>query len=317
MKKVVLCLLIVFTLTGFSYSQIDPQISQYMLHTSSFNPAAVGEGEMIQAIGHQRFQYMGLRGAPITTLLSVNGPIKLHKNSLGVGVAVLMDKAGLYANNAAYFQGAYKKQLENGVLSFGLNLGWTNIVFSGDSLSAYKGTDEYHSQADPIVPLVKSSATGFDLFSGVFYSNAQWYTGLSYSHLISSEITDGGKFVYKLPGTLYLTGGYNFLIPDTKIVIKPSTLIKTYNFKVFQVDIGARAEFNNKIWGGMAYRLDDAVVFLFGVNLASGMTVGVSYDLVTSKIRLASIGSGELFVAYNFDLVLKSRNSKYKSIRIL
>jgi hypothetical protein len=114
-----------------------------------------------------------------------------------------------------------------------------------------------------------------------------------------------------------LTGGYNYHIPDTKIILKPSTLIKTFDFVTYQVDIGARAELDNKFWGGLAYRIDDAVIFLFGLNLSSGITAGFSYDLITSKIRTVSAGSVEVFLAYNFDFVLKSRTSKYKSVRIL
>jgi type IX secretion system PorP/SprF family membrane protein len=317
MRKVILCVLAVFTFTGFSYSQIDPQFSQYMFHSSSFNPAAVGEGDMIQATAQHRLQWIGFRGAPQSTAVSVNGPIKLAKNSLGVGISFLNDKAGLFSNRAVHLQGAYKKQLEVGTLSFGLDIGAANIIFSGDSLSAYKGDDDYHSQADPIVPLVSSSGVGFDLNAGVFYSNPTFYGGLSYSHVTAPTITAGSNFVYKILGTMYLTAGYNYLIPDTKIVLKPSTLIKTNNFKVFQLDLGARAEFNNKIWGGLAYRIDDAVVFLFGLNVASGLGVGLSYDLITSRINTASVGSAELLVTYSFDYIVKTRTAKYKSVRIL
>lgn len=303
--------------TGYAYSQIDMQFSQYMFHTSSFNPAAVGEGDMIQATVHHRSQYIGVRGAPVTWAASVNGPIKLAKNSLGVGFKGLKDKSGLYENITFSFQGAYKKQLEVGILSFGLDVGGASIVLSGDSLSAYKGDDDYHKDADPIVPLVHASGIGFDLNAGVFYSNPTFYAGLSYFHLNRPVVTGASNFSYTLRGTMFLTGGYNYLIPDTKIVLKPSTLIKTSDFVNYQVDLGARAEFNNKIWGGLAYRLEDAVVFLFGLNLSSGITAGFSYDLITSKIRTVSAGSVEVFLAYNFDFVLKSRTSKYKSVRIL
>ncbi len=303
--------------TGYAYSQIDPQFSQYMFHTSSFNPAAVGEGDLIQATVQYRKQWWGMRGAPETTVASVNGPIKLAKNSLGIGIRFLNDKSGLYLNRTAHLQGAYKKQLEVGTLSFGLDAGFANIIFSGDSLSAYKGDDDYHKDADPIVPLVSASGISLDLNAGVFYSNPTFYAGLSYFHLNRPVVTGASNFSYTLRGTMFLTGGYNYLIPDTKIVLKPSTLIKTSDFVNYQVDLGARAEFNNKIWGGLAYRFEDAVVFLFGINTSSGLGVGLSYDLVTNKLRSFSIGTLEGFLTYNFDFVLKSRTSKYKSVRIL
>ncbi len=303
--------------TGYAYSQIDLQFSQYMFHASSFNPAAVGEGDMIQATGHYRSQYIGVRGAPVTLAASVNGPVKLAKNSLGVGVKFMKDKSGLYENTTFSIQGAYKKQLEVGTLSFGLDVGGASIVFSGDSLSAYKGDDDYHKDADPIVPIVKASGISLDLNAGVFYSNPTFYAGLSYFHLNRPVITGASNFIYTLRGTMFLTGGYNYLIPDTKIVLKPSTIIKTSDFVNYQVDLGARAEFNNKIWGGLAYRLEDAVVFLFGLNTNSGLGVGVSYDLVTNKLGALSSGTLEVFLAYSFDFVLKTRTSKYKSVRIL
>jgi hypothetical protein len=48
MKKIVLGIFIVFV--GSVYSQFDAQLSQYMFHSSAFNPAAVGESGLVPVL---------------------------------------------------------------------------------------------------------------------------------------------------------------------------------------------------------------------------------------------------------------------------
>jgi type IX secretion system PorP/SprF family membrane protein len=117
-------------------------------------------------------------------------------------------------------------------------------------------------------------------------------------------------------GAMYLTGGYNYALPDTKYVLKPSGLFKT-DFTTFQIDLSGRMDYDNKYWGGLSYRYQEAVVFLAGINIAGGLSIGYSYDLPTSKLITATWGTHEIVMLYSFEYVFEKRNKKYKSIRIL
>jgi len=81
--------------------------------------------------------------------------------------------------------------------------------------------------------------------------------------------------------------------------------------------VSSRMEYDNKYWGGLSYRIQDAVVFMAGINIAGGLSIGYSYDLPTSKIITVSSGSHEIMLVYSFEYVFEKRTSKYKSIRLL
>ena len=314
MKKVVFSALLSFCCLSSVFSQFDAQLSQYMFHNSAFNPAAVGEDEMIQMTFHKRWQWLGMPNAGAPLFLSVNSPFKIGTGVHGIGIKLLNDDIGLFTNVSVHLQYAYKKPIGDGVLSLGGDIGFVNFGFRGDS--TYLPESEYHDQTDLQIPKTSVKGMGLDLNAGVFYSSPKFYSGLSYSHLNAPTINLDDNIDFRLPGTLYFTGGYNYVLPDSKFVLKPSTLLKT-DFISMQCDVSTRLDYDNKYWGGLSYRIQDAVVVLAGMNIAGGLTVGFSYDLPTSKIGLVSYGSFELLAVYSFEYVFQKKNTKFKSIRIL
>jgi len=315
MKKVVFCFLILLLNIGSVYSQFDVQLSQYMFHNSSFNPAAVGESGMIQIVGQHRIQWVGMPNAPRTTVFSVNSPLKIGNVLQGVGIRFIDDRAGLFTNQSAHLQYAYKRKLGTGLVSIGADFGFVSLGFRGDSVRSITG--EYHNiTADPEIPKTDVVGMSFDLNLGAFYSTPSFYAGVSYLHLNNPTVSWGTKTKFKQTGSLFVTGGYNWILPNSKYVFKPSTLIKT-DMSSVQCDLTGRMEYDNKYWGGLSYRFQDAVVFLAGVNIASGLSIGYSYDLPTSQIIRVSSGSHEILLMYSFEYIFSKKNSKYKSIRIL
>lgn len=321
MKKVVFSILLLLISTGSVFSQFDAQLSQYMFHVSSFNPAAVGENDMIHATLQDRLQWLGFRNAGKTFLASINSPLKIGNSNNGIGLIFMIDQVGQFKNQTVHLQYAYKKRLGSGVLSVGADIGAVSLGFNnGDSIQDPKHIipiGDYHQiSEDPEIPKSSVVGTSFDVNAGVFYSTKKFYTGLSYSHLNNPTVAWGDKSEFKQYGSLYLTGGYNFVLADPKYILKPSTLIKT-DFSSWQIDVTSCLEYDNKYWGGISYRFQDAVVILAGIDISSELSVGCSYDVPTSKIISVSPGSLEFLVTYDLQYVFGKRNSKYKSIRIL
>jgi hypothetical protein len=60
MKKIVLFIFLLASLSEV-FSQTDPQITQYMLYPTSFNPAAVGENDVIQVSGIHHMMWMNMQ----------------------------------------------------------------------------------------------------------------------------------------------------------------------------------------------------------------------------------------------------------------
>ena len=317
MKKLVLSLLLILVSIGSLLSQFDAQISQYMFHNSSFNPAAVGDGDLIQITGQHRIQWLGMPNGGQTTVFSISSPLKFDKTSQGIGFKFLNDKVGQFTNQSAHFQYAFKKKIGTGTLSIGADLGFVSLGFNGGD-SIHKITlGLYHDiTSDPEIPKSNVVGMSFDMSLGMFYSTTQYYGGISYLHLNNPTVDWGDRSKFRQTGTLFITGGYNWILPDTKYVLKPSTLIKS-DFSSMQVDLSGRLEYDSKYWGGITYRLEDAIVFLAGINIAGGFSIGYSYDLPTTQILAVSSGSHEILVTYSFEYILGKKNSKYKSIRIL
>jgi type IX secretion system PorP/SprF family membrane protein len=316
MKKTVLSIIMTILSLNTVFSQLDIQLSQYMFHNSSFNPAAVGEGGLIQITGQHRIQWVGIPNAGQTTIFSVNTPLKIGDSYNGIGFSFLNDKVGQFTNQTAHLQYAFKKKINSGMLSIGADLGFLSIGFNGDSVRSIPIGDYHKLTEDTEIPKTSVTGMSLDLNVGVYYSTPKMYAGISYSHL-NSPTVEWDLLEYSQKGLMYLTGGYNWIYPaDTKYVIKPSTLLKT-DFTTFQLDVSTRVEYDNKYWGGLSYRVQDAIVVLAGINISGGLSIGYSYDLPTSKIITVSSGSHEVMLVYSFEYIFGNKASKYKSIRIL
>lgn len=316
-KKAGFGLIIVFLLnTNSVKAQFDAQASQYMFNISAFNPAAVGASGMIEIVGQNRIQWMGMPNAGIVTHFGAGMPLKLGNTEHGVGLRFINDRVGLFTNQTMHLQYNYKRKLGKGKISLGLDAGFLNLSFSGDSIT--KIESDYHDfTSDPEIPQTKETGMSFDMSVGLFYTIDKSYVGISYSHINSPVIRWGEHTEFRPRGTMYITGSYGWkLAPYPKFLLKPGALFKT-DFATFQLDVSALLEYNEKFVGGLSYRFQDAVVFLLGMNIIDGLYVGYSYDLPTTQLIKASSGGQEIFLSYNFEYIFGKRKNKYKSIRIL
>ena len=84
----------------------------------------------------------------------------------------------------------------------------------------------------------------------------------------------------------------------------------------WQLDINTNLVYNDRLWGGITYRTQDAIALLMGLELINGLKVGYSFDLTTSAIARWGYGSHEIFIGYSVDLD-RNRSRKYKSVRFL
>ena len=302
---------------GTVFSQFDAQFSQYMFNIPSFNPAAVGEGDLIQVMLQGRYQ--GLRDTTgtlgiTTSNMGINSPLKIGNSTHGVGFRGVVDKLGLFSNNGMYLQYAHKTKLKSGTLSFGADIGETTVGFLGSKVNL-ADIDEYHTLTDARLPQSDVSGARLDINVGAFYSSSEYFVGLSFSHITSPTIIWDKDKEYKMKGAVYLTGGFNYILPNKKYILRPTTLIKS-DYRSYQVDVSTRLDYDNKYWGGLFCRLSGLGLY-GGANLDNGLALWISYDLPTSKLYNGTLGTVEVLVSYNFAYVFEKRNTRYKSIRIL
>ena len=311
-----LLFIILFSLFAIQYTaaQFDGIYSQYMHIKHFYNPAAVGEQELMKMMVAQRLDWIGIKNAPKTTLFTVNTPFKIGKTHHAAGIQFVSDIFGIFANQQINAQYAYKFKFEYGTLSVGANIGVLNLICYGDSVKMVES--DYHTENDPAIPQGTQTGVGFDLSAGIYFSNATWFAGMSILHAPGVNIKLGDKYDFKINQAMTAVGGYNIKLSTPDYQLKPSVLLYT-DFVSWQAQISLLLDYKNKFWGGLAYSIQDAISFSFGAEIIDGLQLGYCYDLPASSMIRATHGSHELYISYDFNIFKPKYNQKHKSIRLL
>lgn len=316
MKRcIVLCLFV--SIAAHLFAQFDPQIGQYMYMPTAYNPAAAGEGDLMKVSGLHRMQFTGITNAPMTTYFTFCSPFVIGKTQHGAGVRFLNDRYGLFTNQTLHIQYAYRHKLGNGYLSVGTELGFVSVGFRGDSvnLNDLKGSG-YHEASDEFIPFGAESGMGFDMGVGVYYTADKWYAGISYSHLAMPMIDWTDYASVRVRGTMFVHGGYNWRLRKKEWMLKPSAMVMT-DFVSWDINLTLMTEYKEKYRWGLGYRIGGSVAVLLGIDIISGLQLGYTYELPTTKLLLESYGSHEVYLAYGFNILKPKRTNKYKSVRYL
>ena len=310
MKKYLLCVgaLLLF---GKAVAQQQPQFSQYGFNGLNLNPAYAGVKGYGEITGIGRIQYFGFNstfdtgGSPTTASLTASLPIPALAGGLGLGI--YRDRiAELYTTNV---QLSYSRHVKLGEGTLGLGVqGLLNNIYQGK----YRPVDEN----DVAVPREGSDAK-FDAGVGVWYEAPKYYAGLSVNNLLrstyrfKSEVVASGKTAqYLTENHAYLTGGYNIdLTPN--VVLTPTALVKLVlpgkfgdsgklNLRNASYEVGARATFNDRFWGGLGYRSGDAFTALGGISFAqdNALRLGLAYDIIAFGQEAKATSSFEIMLSY-------------------
>ena len=309
MKKIALGIALAFSF--LSYGQQDPQFTHYMFNTIMYNPGYAGLNGAICVNGLMREQWTGLEGRPQTYGLAVEAPVDFLGGGLGLNLT--RDVLGNQYYNDIKINYSFHLDLGQGKLGIGLNAGFTDIGININQ--PWKDPNGGTGGGDPSIPQANENKITPDIGLGLYYTTTDWYVGLSSTHLVEfdanlTEATFGRR------RHIYITGGYYWeLTPELTII--PSTLIKSDQASI-SFDLTGLAVYNNKLWGGVNYRLQDAVSVLLGYNITDQLRAGYSYDISTSKLSGFNNGTHELFVSYCFTIEVPPKTpQKYRNVRFL
>ncbi len=320
MKKIISFVFLVFVLNLTCFSQQDPQYTNHMFYKLGANPGYAGAEKAINGIILNRYQWEGFEGAPKTLVFSMDAAIKAFGVPGGIGINVINDQLGYYKNTTVNLSYSYKVTTDKGILGIGLSTGVFNAGINPDG---WDPSDDVRNSTDSggdgggdvLIPQAEASQVVADLGFGLYLSSNHYYLGASVTHINQASIKYVDVENEYLSRHYYLMGGYNIKLADPLFEVRPSMLFKT-DLAGWQLDLNTNVVYNERFWGGITYRVNDAVALLMGMELASGIKVGYSFDLVTSAVSRYGYGSHEIFVSYSIDLE-KNRSQKYKSIRFL
>ena len=319
MKKLISFYFFVFIFNLASYSQQDPQFTNNMFYKLGVNPGYAGAENAISGILLNRYQWEGFKGAPKTLVFSMDAAIHTFGAPGGIGLNIINDQVAFEKTTIVNLNYAYKKSLNIGELGIGIYMGLLTKGYNGqwDAGNNEGLTNQIYVDAssDPAIPQGDVSQMATDLGMGVYLSTTHYYAGLSVTHLNQAGIKFSDYASTYLTRHYYLMGGYNIKLSNPLFELRPSFLVKT-DLAGWQLDLNANIVYNEKFWGGISYRKDDAIALLMGLQMINGLKVGYSFDLVTSAIGYYGFASHEFFVTYSIDLE-KNRSQKYKSVRFL
>lgn len=308
-------LLLILLITQVALNaQTDPHYSHFMFNQAQFNPSSVGLQDEICATVTQRQQWMGIDGSPTTTALTVDAPISLFKTSSGIALSIYDDQLGFENNFNLKLSYSYQQIIGTGLLSAGFDVGFINKSLEGTwILPNYEGNG---TGKDPAIPEEKEQAIALDLGVGAFYATGKFYAGISVAHINQPLVKFSNPELSFIKRQYYFTTGYTIPLVNSFLELKPSLFLTT-DIASLQYVANINVVYNKKIWGGLSYRGNDALVAILGTSWFNNIGVSIAYDMTTSTMKYHTAGSVEILLKYCFNLDFSSKIKQNKSVRFL
>jgi type IX secretion system PorP/SprF family membrane protein len=297
-----------FIANATAFSQTEPMYSQYMYNMLGVNPAYAGNREATSFNFFQRNQWIGLKGAPKTTSLSIDKAAKDGK--IGLGFQAYDDRLGV--ESATGFNAIISSRVkvsEIGVLSGGISFGLMNYRLNlNDVMNRYTPTDP------SFISSAKPSQWNPSVGMGVYYNTDKLYIGLSTPSILRSRLAKYENFVSGIQKMddfhLFATAGYVFEVNDD-VKLKPSTMIKMVSGAPIELDFNLNVWLKDLIGIGGSYRTGDAFIGMVEIQATDNLRFGYAYDMPFTPLKYFTRGSHELMLRYEFG----SFKTKIKSTR--
>lgn len=221
----------------------------------------------------------------------------------GVGAAVLTDQNDVFSSIGGLFSYAYHLPISKFlILDMGTSLSVFNDRIDGTNLTVLQ------PDIDPVYQLLNqgqySNTNLYMNFGTVLYS-FKFYLGYSANNLFRSTISssDGllqpdNKMVHNI-----MFGWMTF--PRYGYVIVPSVMAEIVAGGKADVIVGLRGKYEDKIWAGLTYRIQDALGANIGLYITENIAFSYNFEYSLSAMSSGNYGNHE------FILALKLNNKNY------
>lgn len=291
-------------------AQQDAQFNLWFMNPTFINPGYAGntQEEMFCASGYNRMELRGFDEAPVSTVINVQGPVTVFGIRSGISVTLQNELAGFLRAPGLNFGYAYRHTLGGGQIGAGVSLGFIGSWYASNSWNLPDGA------TDPVAPTQENAGMAFDLGTGVYYSTACWFGGLSFTHLTSPKLGIDNNARYR--PTLYAMGGYTFFADSITWSVTPMLTLVS-DFTQTSYNIACNVMYNKKYLAGINYRWGQTIAVMAGLEVFSGLNVAYAYEYATSRLSRFSSGTHELMLSYSFAVKAVRGAQRYKSIRYL
>ncbi len=292
MKKILYtAFLLFFGLVGIA--QNDVQYTHHLFNRLAYNPAYAGSLCAPALNGVYRNQWTGLDKAPETGRVEFHTPFGGGRSGFGVGLTY--DKAAIFRNTYVDLNYSYRFNVsDEGKLAIGIKGQFDNGRADWQNTNPLDVGDQFLAAGE-------RSSTEFNVGLGLYYTQNDFYLGLSAPQLLESTFFeqvgisgDGADF-----RTYYLMGGFVTDIGQN-VKLVPGFLVSYNNNAPFELDLNANLVFMEKLWVGLNYRVGDSIDGLIQYQLSDRLRAGISYDFTTTMLNTVSNGSVEVMANYIF-----------------
>ncbi|MBW8049579.1 MAG: type IX secretion system membrane protein PorP/SprF [Cytophagales bacterium] len=315
----------------------DIHLSQFYFSPLNVNPALTGaiEGEL-RGILNYRNQWRGFASPFVTMSFSADMTFlgdELGEDWVGAGLVILKDKAGTgnLTNLKFMLSGSYFKWINKwNYLSGGVQAGFVQRKLDYSQLTFNEQWDPNTGNLGPDNGEGINDTKSFshlDVHTGLLWSfipndKVQVATGIGLFHLLAPP-ESFYDFVLNFEGQLDRLGRMVTIHSNAKLSlnkkwdIRPSALYMRQK-KAQELTLGTsvgyklvedyKYDVSGTVFLGSWYRLGDALVMMIGGEYQN-FTLGISYDINVSSLRLASNGRGgpEISLIYEAPLPTKRR----------
>jgi len=298
-KAAIALLLIFYFLILNCPAQQLPYYTQFTTNNIMLNPAVAGTKRILDARMDYRTQWVGLDGAPVTKGISLNS--RIMKGTMGVGMTYFNDKTGPTKRSDFSLIYSYHAKFDDVELSMGA---------AGQMLSYSVDGSQLHMRIplDNAIDLTAlQKKTVFDASAGAFLYNDRFHIGLSVLNLGEPNINyfPQADTVHKtriaVVPHIYGNVGYNWS-GDADWIWENSLQVVYVQANPITIDYNLRLHYLQKVFGGIAFRIHDAVALQAGFTFREEFHVSYSYDIITSPLRQFQSGSHEIMLMWSSNL---------------
>ncbi|MGK7393613.1 MAG: PorP/SprF family type IX secretion system membrane protein [Candidatus Cyclobacteriaceae bacterium M3_2C_046] len=301
-NKIKNILIIIFTLFALPiFGQHHALYSQYMFNGLAINPAYAGSSESTQLTALSKWQWVGMENAPATFTFSAHTPLK--QKNVGIGLTVVHDQVAVFKQSGIYGSYAYKIPFGQGVLSLGLQAGFSSNNFNLSQLSIRDFNDPNFVNQD-----IKTISPNFG--TGIYYQSERYYVGLSMPQIINHSYTmekDQLEYNHQVQ-TYFLSGG--FLIDlNQDLKLKPNFLVNVTEGAPLEYDLNVNTLIKDILWVGASVQSLNSLNGIIELQMTDQLRFGYAHNFMINELNVMNYSSHEIMINYDLTFFKNSYSS--------
>jgi len=295
MRKSLLSLSAFFILAGAAEAQQLHFTSIFQQHNTMYNPAAAGFTGHGVIGSTYRSMWSAFPGNPRTFM--VYGDAYWEKKNSGFAGYLYKDITGPTSRTGLQFAYSYHiKTGNNSKLGIGIELRGLQYALDKAKLTDALGSD--------LVLAGNNTSFKLDGGAGVYFTNGKFSAGAAVSQLIQSKLafndvpnaTERAKLYRHFNFTanyVIETGGGTHLTPNMLVRYIPNAPV--------EYDLGARIDYEQKIWWAITWRVRHFWSLQAGLRIFDRLGLTYAYDYYNSPFSDFNTGNNAHEVGLRFD----------------